>query len=283
MSILPRFSHISGADLEAHRIPSHIVAFVEQHRDNLQHAAQDQNGFQAGLTSTKNLLLDNRVQINQAPAFQGMTRGPPQLIPDHTQLQLSRQALAQAQGKPNPLQSTQLINNCVGSLARPSTAQSTGASSISSMGTQITGAGSNGGAQSQSGSISAPLTQGGMNGVASSSTLTQSAGGVPIRRPTAEEVTSAKRWVKEQRRTAFNRSSYNNTPIQFHLSNLSHSPASGFEGVAGSPVPDSEIPEYIRNLERLDMVLGNIESYIHVAFAALRKEDVVRRMFTMVS
>ncbi len=114
-------------------------------------------------------------------------------------------------------------------------------------------------------------------------TLTQSAGAVPIRRPTAEEVTSAKRWVKEQRRTAFNRSSYNNTPIQFHLSNLSHSPTSGFERFACSPIPDNEIPEYIRNLERLDMVLGNIESYIHVAFAALRKEDVVRRMFTMVS
>jgi len=31
------------------------------------------------------------------------------------------------------------------------------------------------------------------------------------------------------------------------------------------------------------MVLGNIERYIHIAFAALRKEDVVRRMFTMVS
>ncbi len=106
---------------------------------------------------------------------------------------------------------------------------------------------------------------------------------MPIRRPTAEEVTSAKRWVEEQRRTAFNRSSYNNTPIQFHLSNLSRSPTSGFEGVAGSPVPDIEIRQYIRSLRRLDMVLGNIERYIHIAFAALREEDVVRRMFTMVS
>ena len=281
--MLPRFWQTPGADLEAHRVPSHIVAFVEQHRDNLQRAAQDQNGFRAGLTSTKNLPLDNRVQINQASAFQGMARPPPQLIPNHTQLQLSRQALAQAQGKPNTSQPTQLINNGVGLLARPPTAQSMGASSMSSMGTQITGAGSNGGAQSQSGSMSAPLTQGGMNGVGSSSILTQSAGAVPIRRPTAEEVNSAKRWVEEQRRTAFNRSSYNHFLFQFHFSNLSHPPTSGFEGVASSPVPENEIPEYIRNLERLDMVLGNIERYIHIAFAALRKEDVVRRMFTMVS
>jgi hypothetical protein len=209
MSILPRFSHTSGAELEAHRVPPHIVSFVEQHRDHLQRAAQDQNGFRAGLTSTKNMQLDNRAQINQAPASQ--SRVPPQLIPNHPQLNLSRQALTQAQGKPNTLQPTQL-NNGVGVLARPSTAQSMGASSMSSMGTQITGAGSNGGAQSQSGSTSAPLTQA-MNGVASSSMLTQSAGAVPVRRPTAEEVTSAKRWVEEQKRLAFGHSSFNHILI----------------------------------------------------------------------
>ena len=48
-------------------------------------------------------------------------------------------------------------------------------------------------------------------------------------------------------------------------------------------MPESEIQEYTRNLERLDMVLSNIGKYIHIAFAALRKEDVVRRMFHMVS
>ena len=90
------------------------------------------------------------------------------------------------------------MNNSL--LARPSTAQSMGASSsMSSMGTQITGAGSNGGARNLSGpmsaTISAALTHVGTNG-APSSILTQSAGAVPIRRPTAEEVTSAKRWVK---------------------------------------------------------------------------------------
>ena len=46
---------------------------------------------------------------------------------------------------------------------------------------------------------------------------------------------------------------------------------------------ESEIQEYTRNLESLDMVLSNIEKYIHIAFAALGKEYVVRRMFAMVS
>ncbi|KAI9434182.1 hypothetical protein H4582DRAFT_1981117 [Lactarius indigo] len=44
MGLLPLFSHASRADLEAHRVPSPIVAFVEKHRDHLQRAAQDQNG-----------------------------------------------------------------------------------------------------------------------------------------------------------------------------------------------------------------------------------------------
>jgi hypothetical protein len=47
-------------------------------------------------------------------------------------------------------------------------------------------------------------------------------------------------------------------------------------------VAESEIGEYTRNLERLDMVLANIEKYIHIAFAAMRNEDVVRRVFTLV-
>ena len=70
MSILPRFSHTSGADLEAHRVPSRIISFVEQHRDHLQRAAQNRNEFRASLTSTKNPSLDSRSWI-EAPAFQG--------------------------------------------------------------------------------------------------------------------------------------------------------------------------------------------------------------------
>jgi hypothetical protein len=52
MSILPRFSNTSGADLEAHRVPQHVIAFVEHNREHLQRAAQDQSGFRVGLTST---------------------------------------------------------------------------------------------------------------------------------------------------------------------------------------------------------------------------------------
>ena len=49
------------------------------------------------------------------------------------------------------------------------------------------------------------------------------------------------------------------------------------------PIPESDIQEYQRNLERLDQVLINIEKYIHFAFAALKNGDVVQRLFKMVS
>ena len=45
---------------------------------------------------------------------------------------------------------------------------------------------------------------------------------------------------------------------------------------------ESESQEYTQNLKRLEEVLRNIEKYIHIAFVALRKEDV-RRMLVMVS
>jgi hypothetical protein len=48
-------------------------------------------------------------------------------------------------------------------------------------------------------------------------------------------------------------------------------------------IPESDIGEYRRNLERLDQVLVNIEKYIHFAFAALKKGEVVERLFKMVS
>ena len=77
----------------------------------------------------------------------------------------------QVPSKPNTLQPTQM-NNGVGLLARPPTAQSMGASSMSSMGVQFTGAGSIGGAQSLPGPMSAPMTVSlthiGMNGAPSS-------------------------------------------------------------------------------------------------------------------
>jgi hypothetical protein len=48
-------------------------------------------------------------------------------------------------------------------------------------------------------------------------------------------------------------------------------------------VPESDIQEYQRNLERLDQVLVSIEKYIHFAFAVLKKGEVVQRLFKMVS
>ena len=51
MSILPRFSHASGANLEAHRVPQHIIAFIEQNREALQRAAQDQSRFRANASN----------------------------------------------------------------------------------------------------------------------------------------------------------------------------------------------------------------------------------------
>ena len=183
-------------------------------------AAQDQNEFWAGPTSTMNLPLDNRAQIDQAPAFQGTARIPAQVILNHTQLQSSQHAPSQAQDKHNTFQPTQsqLINDHDGLLTWPSTAQSMSASRMSSTGAQIPGTNSNVRAQSQSGSMSpitTPLRQGSISGGAPSSILNQSPGTVPIRRPTAEEVTSAKTWVEEQRRTALNRSSYTHVLSQF--------------------------------------------------------------------
>ncbi|KAN0138863.1 hypothetical protein V8E53_003251 [Lactarius tabidus] len=96
----------------------------------------------------------------------------------------------------------------------------------------------------------ASLTQVSMNG-APSSILAQSAGAVSIQRPTAEEVAYAKRRIEEEKR-AFNQS---------------------FDGTTGS---------FQRNVLIL-FVLGNTEKYIHIAFAALRKEDIVRRMFAMMA
>ena len=51
MSILPRFSHASVANLEAHRIPQHVIAFIEQNRVTLQRAAQDQREYRANASN----------------------------------------------------------------------------------------------------------------------------------------------------------------------------------------------------------------------------------------
>jgi hypothetical protein len=204
MSILPRFSHTSGADLEAHRVPQHVILFVEQNREHLQRAAQTQNEFRAGLTSTKNAPLDNRTQVNQGSTLQTMAR-PPQLMPGHQQFQqLQRQALVQGQGKSSPLQPSQMFNTAVGPPIRPSTAQPGNGSSISSMGAQMNT--SSGGPQNQGGAMTVPMNPAGANNVASGSVLPQSAGPVQIRKLTTEEVIAAKRYVDEQKKKAFSNS-----------------------------------------------------------------------------
>ena len=76
MSILPRFSHTSGANLEAHRVPQHVIAFVERNRENLQRAAQYQSGFRADVTSTKNAPQDHQAQSNEVSGPQMMVRLP---------------------------------------------------------------------------------------------------------------------------------------------------------------------------------------------------------------
>jgi hypothetical protein len=200
MSILPRFSHTSGAELEAHRVPQHVIAFIEQNREHLQRTAQDQSGFRAGLTSTKNPPLDNRTQVNQGSTLQTMSRLP-QLIHGHQQLQ--RQGLVPGQGRSNPLQPGQLFNTTVGAPIRPSTAQSANGSSISSMGAQMNASSS--GAQNQGGPMTVPMNPAGVNSVPSGSVVPQSAGPMQIQNPTTEELIAAKRWVDEQKKLAFSR------------------------------------------------------------------------------
>jgi hypothetical protein len=197
MSILPRFSHTSGAELEAHHVPQHVITFVEQNREHLQRAAQDQNGFRAGLTSTKNPPLDNRTPVNHAPALQALAR-PQQFIPGHQQpQQMQRQGgLVQGTGKPNGLQSAQLFNS--GPLVPSSTAQTMNAPGMQSMGTPIPGSNSSSGVQNQGGTVA--MSPAAMNGVTSGSTLTQPGPSMQVRR---EDLVAAKRWIDERKRMAF--------------------------------------------------------------------------------
>jgi hypothetical protein len=66
ISLLPRFSHISGADLEAHYVPQHVITFVEQNRESLQRAARDQV---AGLSSTADAQPDDLGMSSKNSSF----------------------------------------------------------------------------------------------------------------------------------------------------------------------------------------------------------------------
>ncbi|KAH9958561.1 hypothetical protein BC827DRAFT_1269411 [Russula dissimulans] len=92
--------------------------------------------------------------------------------------------------------------------------------------------------------------------------LAPSARVVQVRRPTTEEFFAPKRWVDEQKRKAF----------------------SCYCDLAGYPtIPECDVQDFHRNLVHLDQILANIEKYIHFSFAALKKEVVVRRMFSMMA
>ena len=199
MGVLPRFSHTSGAELEAHHVPQHVITFVEQNREHLQRAAQDQNGFRRGLTSTKNGPLDNRTQANHVPPLQALSR-PQQFITGHQQpQQLQRQGLVQGPGKPNTLQSAQQFNSVP--LVPPSTAQTLNASTMQSMGAQIPSSNPNSGVQNQGGTVPVSMNPAAMNGVPSGSILTQPA--MQVRRLNQEDLVAAKRWIEEKKRIAF--------------------------------------------------------------------------------
>ena len=60
---------MSGADLGAHRVPQHVIAFVEQNREDLQRAVQDQNGFCAGLTSPRMRHSIAALKSRKGPVF----------------------------------------------------------------------------------------------------------------------------------------------------------------------------------------------------------------------
>ncbi|KAI9512946.1 hypothetical protein F5148DRAFT_559685 [Russula earlei] len=91
-----------------------------------------------------------------------------------------------------------------------------------------------------------------------------SASTAQIRRATADEISAAKLWVDEQKIIALKR-------------------AFDVNAECTAAVPDIDIQEYHRNLQRLDLVLANIEKYIHIAFAVLKKEDIAQRMLEMMA
>ena len=110
MSILPRFSHTSGAELEAHRVPQHVITFVEQGQEHLQRLAQDQNGFRAGLTSTRTHHLITALRSIML-AFKHWLDCNSLFLVTSSLNSCNGRALLKEPGKPNMLQSAQLFNN----------------------------------------------------------------------------------------------------------------------------------------------------------------------------
>jgi hypothetical protein len=182
--MLLRFAHTSRAELEARRVPQHIIAFVEQRRPLLQREAQ------AGFAS----------------------RPPPQLMANHQLRELQRQSLvAPRQERPN---TSQAAHDGIGQqLVRLSTVQSIDASGVPSTSTHIGSTSPNGEALAQGGGMLSNPSGSGMNRRAS-------AGFGPIWRPTPEEIAFAQRWIEEQKAAAFRREWPSHTKCSsiFHLS-----------------------------------------------------------------
>jgi hypothetical protein len=266
MSILPRFSDACVAELAAHRVPQHIIAFVEQNRGHLKRAAQGLGRCLAVLTSTENAY--HRTQVNQGSALPTMVYLP-QFISGYQEHQtLQRQTMIQGTISLPHVQS--------------STAQPMNVSIVPLRGAQI--GTSSGEAQNYGGVMSEPMNPHGVNSVTSGPFIHHSVGPMQMRKPTPEELIVAKRWVDEQKEIAFSRGL--SSRLQ-HSTFLTGFPSSvEFDKVADNPGPtiqECDIQEYRRNLERLNQVLSNIEKYMHIAFAALKKEYVVERLFFMVS
>jgi hypothetical protein len=126
-----------------------------------------------------------------------------------------------------------------------------------------------------------------MNRLVSNTSSARSGAAVSSRQPTAEELVVAKQLVEEQKRILVtDRSSSPHVVFLFASAFLTRFLFLGadFDGTAGhSPIRNEDIQEYIRNLQRLDQTLANIETYIHIAYATLRNPDIVRTLFNMVS
>jgi hypothetical protein len=80
MSVLPRFCDVSGAELEAHHAPEHVIAYIEYNRDHLKWLAQDPR-FRTAFTPTESPQL---VHQNGVQATVHSSLGSPQY---HPQLQ----------------------------------------------------------------------------------------------------------------------------------------------------------------------------------------------------
>ena len=83
MSVLPRFCDVSGAELEAHHAPEHVIAYIEHNREHLKWLAQDPR-FRTIFTPTESPQLVYQNLRNGVQATVHSSLGSPQY---HPQLQ----------------------------------------------------------------------------------------------------------------------------------------------------------------------------------------------------